>query len=134
MENQDFPTKYAKMRRLFSNNYYFTNKQGQPVQIIRPGKTDWAKIKKEVSIQEVVHYNVHTLWRLLNIMHPMVSERQGRRVERIMVIIDLKDTDYLKFLGGWYKKLVQELIKLSQIYFPELLSTIYLINAPAMIN
>ena len=61
---------------------------------------------------------------------PKASEACGKRIDKIFMIMDLKNVGMKIFLDKKIKKIIGITTKISQSYYPELLHKLIIVNAP----
>lgn len=66
----------------------------------------------------------------MNIILPKASEKVGKRIDKIFMVMDLKDAGFGIFLDKKIKKIVGITTKISQNYYPEVLHKLIIVNAP----
>lgn len=82
-----------------------------------------------MSDEDIKDYFIRDLFFIQNIMLPICSERVGKRIDKIDIIFDLNEVNFLTFFDSNVKKLIGMTSQISQDFFPEGLNKALIINA-----
>ena len=67
---------------------------------------------------------------MVNIIFPILSYKYKRRIDRTVLIVDLKGFPVKKLIYGKFKKYLLKSLKVVQDNHPEILKKVILINIP----
>ena len=132
-QNQSTPS-FSEIRSLLCMGFSYCDKLGRPILIYRLGQCKFKELFKKYSVDQVIDFHVQLAQRFLNIMLPVASRSQEKRVTKVLAIIDCKDADILSFLSGKNSEFVKRLMHMGQFYYPSILGKQYIINAPALFS
>ena len=68
--------------------------------------------------------------RTLFVEFPVLSKKFGRRIDRMIVIVDMKGTSFFKMMDSKFRRFLKIMSKIASDNFPEILEKSVLINAP----
>ena len=129
--NMKFP-EMEEAKKYYPHGYYRTDKLGRPIYIERIGYLKFDPLVKTISLEKLQMYFVQSYERLIHEIFPACSRAAGKRVEQTCYIIDLKGAGITVFPK------LRDIIKLAssigQDYYPEILGTMFIINAPMMFS
>lgn len=118
------------------NNYfsgqYFTDKEGRPVVIEQLGLSNPKELFKNIDDEKIKYFYIQFFQRLLHIQMPLCSKLAGRRIDRIVQIVDLKNVNVRKVFDSSFIKFLKFMAKIGQDYYPEILHVTYVINTPLL--
>ena len=130
LEGVDFERKFRVIREIVSNGYYGIDKQGNPVYIDRIGLFDYDKFARQVDQENLIDYYAYRWRQFFEIILPFCAHFAGRKVERITSIIDCTNVQYSVFFRSKIRNAIKEAVRISQDYYPELISRVFVVNAP----
>jgi len=129
--NAKFP-EMEEARKYYPHGYFRTDKLGRPIYIERIGLLKFEQLVKVIPLEKLQMYFVQSYERLIHEIFPACSKAAGKRVEQTCYIIDLKGAGIKVFPK------LRDIIKLAsaigQDYYPEILGTMFIINAPMMFS
>jgi len=118
-----------QLRQSYTSSHYGTDKDGRVITIEKVSEYD-LKIMEIFSKEEIEDYLIQRYERMLFIEFPLSSMVHGRRVDNILLLVDLKGVDVIKIFNSKMKAIVQIGSYISQDIYPELLSLSYFVNTP----
>ncbi|EER02087.1 phosphatidylinositol/phosphatidylcholine transfer protein, putative [Perkinsus marinus ATCC 50983] len=118
----DFP-EYEEAKRLYPHGYHGTDKQNRPVYIERTGMVDAGELMKITTFDRLLRYWVQEYEELIEYRLPACG------VDKTCTIIDLKGLG-LKQFTPQVKNMMQKLAKVANDNYPEVLGTMFVVNAP----
>ncbi|KAF4737258.1 cytosolic factor, phosphatidylinositol/phosphatidylcholine transfer protein, partial [Perkinsus olseni] len=118
----DFP-EYEEAKRLYPHGYHGTDKQNRPVYIERTGMVDAGELLKITTFDRLLRYWVQEYEELVAYRLPACG------VDKTCTIIDLKGLG-LKQFTPQVKNMMQKLAKVANDNYPEVLGTMFVVNAP----
>ncbi|KAF4679665.1 cytosolic factor, phosphatidylinositol/phosphatidylcholine transfer protein [Perkinsus olseni] len=118
----DFP-EYEDAKRLYPHGYHGTDKQNRPVYIERTGMVDAGELLKITTFDRLLRYWVQEYEELIAYRLPACG------VDKTCTIIDLKGLG-LKQFTPQVKNMMQKLAKVANDNYPEVLGTMFVVNAP----
>lgn len=113
---------------------HFTSKNGFPLLVYRVGDSKFKELLKTHSPERLVAYHSQLAFRCMNIVMPIASGLVKRRIEKMYVIFDMSNADVLSYLGGKLKEYIKMLSIAGQLYFPNVLQKLFIINAPMLFS
>lgn len=122
-------SKYQRLREWYAHGYYNTDKIGRPIYIEQVRKLKINDVTQNYADEEIMLYYLQSYERLIHIIFPECSRVAGKRIEQTCTIMDLKDVNTLKLLGGKVKAFLKIATTIGQDYYPEILGSMYIINA-----
>lgn len=114
--------------------FNFTSKNGFPVLIWRLGESKMKDLLHRYPVETVVRYFVQLGNRFINIILPIASHVAQRRIEKLYVVYDLKGADMLSFLSGKPNEFIKRFAEAGQLYYPNVLEKLYMVNAPMLFS
>ena len=123
------------VKRYYPHNYCGIDKLGRPINYECFAYFDSYTIAKEITIDEWANYFSRDIETLIHVIFPYCSKLSGKRIDRNVTILDLKDFNLKPIILD--KKIRQYLntsTKIAQDYYPSLLGQQFIINAPFIFN
>ncbi len=77
---------------------YHTSKEGIPIIIERPGMVEFKKLFKLTNLETLSNFYVHRFERIFNIVLPIASEIVKKRIDKYIVILDMKGLSVMDFV------------------------------------
>lgn len=118
------------MREFYPSNHYGFDFEGRLIIIEKVGKYNYKDINKNFSIEELEDFFIQIQERLLFVEFPILSKIFNRRIDRAIVIADLKNVKILDFAKKDARRFIEIASGLFQDYYPEILAKSYIVNAP----
>jgi hypothetical protein len=103
---------------------------GRPVMVTQVGHYDYKKIGKTFTIDDVLDFFTFNQEQILFTQFPFASQQVGHRVERIVVIADLRGMKVLDMTAAKSRKFLDTIAKLFQDNYPEIIDKSIIVNAP----
>ena len=122
-----FPEKLLK--EYYIRGFYNTDKNGWPIIIERVGFSKTSKIFELMTNENLENFFIQLYEKLIYIKFPICSKLKKKRIDRIFVIIDLKNVNFFKIFSNKMRNFLKRTTKVAQLYYPELLGRMYIINA-----
>ncbi|KAJ1674439.1 hypothetical protein EV182_003273, partial [Spiromyces aspiralis] len=114
--------------------WHKTDKDGRPVYIMRVGRFDTRKITKYCTTDELLqtHYILQEF--LTRVLLPECSSRAGREIDQQVNVFDCSGLSFSMNNLPAISMLqdIQTLLSKSQLYYPERMHKIYIVNAPSV--
>lgn len=121
-------SKEATYFKIWPHDYHGFDKQGHPVYIEKAGTADPKTLMAEFTLDELTELHVQ-MQENLDLMKQESQERSGHRTYKSVVIMDLYDFGS-KHLSSSFRGHLKAMIDIDQFFYPESLTTLYIINAP----
>ena len=121
--------KYDNLKIWAENGYHFTDKHGRPVYIDLIDSLRTKEIFENYTDPSLTLYYVQSYERLVNIILPECSRLMNKRIEQTLTIVDLGSVNIFKLFVGKVKAFVNIASEIGQNYYPELLGSMYIVNA-----
>jgi len=116
-------------KQFYPHGWLNTDKLGRPIFIERVGKLNLDKLLKTVSVERLQTHYIHGYEKLLNEIFPACSRAKGEPVNNTCYIMDLKGAA-ANMMSSKVWDLLKMTTKIGQDYYPEILGTMFIINAP----
>ena len=113
--------------------FHYSDKLGRPVLIYKVADCKFKELLKKYSVEQLINFHISLGHRCMNILFPLASENQNRRINDILVIVDYKDADIYQFLSGKPKEFINGLAEIGN-YYPCVLGKVFIVNVPALFN
>lgn len=81
--------------QVYPQGYYMTDKMGRPMSIQHLGKVDPKRINEITTEERMIMYHVQEYERFLTHIAPVCSRVQGKHIDKMFVIMDVKGTQPL---------------------------------------
>lgn len=120
-----------ELRRVYPHGYHGVDRIGRPIYIERVGKSDMTAALKIAPLDHLLAYWVQQYEYSRRVVMPACSVAAGRRVEQGVSVVDLSGMK-MSHCGSRCRKVMRQLAKLSQDYFPEMLGAMVVVNAPSV--
>jgi len=124
------PAKYRELyRKAVPHAHHGVDKQGRPVYYQKTGKAQVETLSKFVPTYDMLRVHLWDMEHLQNVLFKEASEREGKRVETVVNILDLT---------GWklaHRGLIPGLAAITRVdedNYPETLGASIIINAPSV--
>jgi len=108
-------------------NYDF---EGHPVVVEEVTKSRPEMILGYIPEQMITDYVVQKHERLLHVVFPVMSRLMGKRVDKVVLIADLKDAGISKLLNNKVQGYLALLAAVGQNYYPDIMHKSFVLNAP----
>lgn len=125
---------FAEIRENVSFGFHYCDKLGRPVLIYRVGHSNFKHLFKKYSVDQIVDYHIQLSKRYENLLAPIASKIENKRIDKLVVIIDMKNADILSFLSGKNNEFIKRLIHHGQQHFPNILGKQYIINVSSFFS
>ena len=125
----DFP-KMKLLQSFHLSNHYNHDKQGRVIAIELMGRYDVEGLANHFTDEELENYLMSIVERTLFVEFPVLSKKFGRRIDRMIVIVDMKGTSFFKMMDSKFRRFLKIMSKIASDNFPEILEKSVLINAP----
>lgn len=125
---KEFP-EIPEAKKYYPHGYFRTDKLGRPIYIERIGHLKFDPLVKTIPLEKLQMYFVQSYERLIFEIFPACSRAAGKRVEQTCYIIDLKGAG-MKMFSSKMREIINLASKIGQDYYPEILGTMFIINAP----
>ena len=112
---------YKPLQEVTWNGYCNTDKLGRPIYIEFARGMKAKECFSRFSDDELVDYYIQSYERMVNIAFPEASKQAGKRIDRTLTIIDLKDVSLFKMFTGKTKAFVNLGTTITQDNYPELM-------------
>jgi len=126
--NMEFP-EMNQAKQFYPHGWLRTDKLGRPIFIERVGKLNLDKLLKVTTADRLATHFIHDYEKLLNEIFPACSQAKGEPVYNTCYIMDLKG-----MTAGMVSSKVWDLLKMTtkigQDYYPEILGSMFIVNAP----
>jgi len=122
--------KFDLFNQCIKMGFYGTDQKGRPIRIIYISNFEPDLLIDNYSEEELTHFFVQYLERIINIIFPVASDRCNSHVSNILSIIDIKDLNVSKILFN--KRLIdlfQNMSKAFQDNYPEMTYRAVIVNA-----
>jgi hypothetical protein len=119
-----------KFRDYYAAGHYGCDKEGRLVIIERVGQYDYKGMTKDFAIDEIEDYIMQLQERILFIELPILSELFNRRIDRVLVILDLKNLSLSKLLKPTFRHFISTAMRVTSDCYPEMMGKSIFINAP----
>lgn len=126
--NAKFPEIY-QAKQFYPHGWFRTDKLGRPIYIERVGKLSLDKLQKVITFERLQEHFVYDYEKLLNKVFPACSKAKGEVVCNTCYIIDLKGAA-ANMMSSKVWDFLKMTTKIGQDYYPEILGTMFIINAP----
>ena len=125
---KEFP-EIPEAKKYYPHGYFRTDKLGRPIYIERIGHLKFDPLVKTIPLEKLQLYFVQSYERLIFEIFPACSRATGKRVEQTCYIIDLKGAG-MKMFSSKMREIINLASKIGQDYYPEILGSMFIINAP----
>jgi len=129
---KEFP-EIPEAKKYYPHGYFRTDKLGRPIYIERIGHLKFDPLVKTIPLDKLQLYFVQSYERLIFEIFPACSRAAGKRVEQTCYIIDLKGAG-MKMFSSKMREIINLASKIGQDYYPEILGTMFIINAPVFFS
>jgi hypothetical protein len=116
-------------KQFYPHGWLKTDKLGRPIFIERVGKLNLDKLLKTVSVERLQTHYIHGYEKLLTEIFPACSKAKGEPVNNTCYIMDMKGAA-AHMMSSKVWDLLKMTTKIGQDYYPEILGTMFIINAP----
>eukprot|EP00927_Polykrikos_kofoidii_P048489 TRINITY_DN42762_c0_g1_i1.p1 TRINITY_DN42762_c0_g1~~TRINITY_DN42762_c0_g1_i1.p1 ORF type:complete len:678 (-),score=129.85 TRINITY_DN42762_c0_g1_i1:105-2138(-) len=120
------------LQRFYPTGYHSTDKIGRPVYIERLGMLDMARLMQHVTHEQVVENYIRESERQIRVRLPACSLVRGEVITKSLNIVDLSGLSFSLVTHSMAKKVVKDIITISQDHYPEMLGHMIVINCPAL--
>lgn len=127
IKKKKFPSKL--LSEYYIRGFYNTDKNGWPIIIERVGFSKPKKIFETMSSEDLENFFIQLYEKLIYIQFPICSKMKKKRIDRLFVIIDLKNVNFFTIFSNQMRKFLKKTTTVAQLYYPELLGRMYIINA-----
>ena len=119
----------------FKVGYYGQTKKGCPIRILQFADFDYGEIIKNLDRRDILAYNVQFAERLLNIIWPIASEKNGKMIDGIVTIVDIKDLPVRNIvMNSEIKNILSKNSEVLNLNYPVLTKKSYIINSGVFFN
>lgn len=119
-----------KFRDYYTAGHYGFDNEGRLLIIERVGFYDYKNMAKDFTIADIEDYIIQLQERILFIEMPILSELAGRRIDRVTLILDLKNLSLSKLLKPTFRQFISTAMRVTSDYYPEMMGKSIFINAP----
>jgi hypothetical protein len=122
--------KFDLFKQCIKMGFYGTDQKGRPIRIIYISNFEPDILLDNYTEEELTHFFVQYLERIINIIFPLASERCNNHVNNILTIIDIKDLNVSKILFN--KRLIDLFRSMSAAFqdnYPEMTYRAVILNA-----
>lgn len=121
--------KYKEMKKYFPFGWHGTTKYGHPIHYDCPGYLQVEPLMKIVTLDELVDYHVAVQEYMANDLMQSQTEKTGRRIHQIFVIIDCQNAGRAQ-MTNVVRNYLQRTSILDQQHYPDAMVRMFIINAP----
>ncbi|GJJ12307.1 hypothetical protein Clacol_006548 [Clathrus columnatus] len=131
IENFNYSEREA-VDRYYPQFYHKTDKDGRPVYIERLGRLDVDALYSITTQDRMLKHLVQEYEKMIKYRYPACSKLVGHPVETSCTILDLHGIG----IGQFYEVMdyVKAAAKIGQDYYPEVMGSFYIINAPFLFS
>ena len=127
IENWDFKEQ-LQVKQVYPHGYHRTDKLGRPIYIEQISKCDIDEVLKRTSEQNMMKYYVKEYERVLRYRFDCCGIKAGKIIEQSLTIICANGLG-ISACTGKVKRFMKLASDIGQNYYPEMLGTMYIINA-----
>lgn len=120
--------KLAALKRCMPSSYHGFDKEGHPIHFEQTGRFRWG-ILKHCSAEELVKIHILAQEYQSRVLFPRASAMKGYTVDKMANILDLKGLNIGVLSNLHALNIFKEVQRIDQLYYPEMLSTTYIVNA-----
>jgi len=122
--------KFDFFNQCINMGFYGTDQKGRPIRILSFSNFEPDLLIEKYTEEELTHFFVQYLERIINIIFPLASERCNSHVSNILTIIDIKELNVSKIIFN--KRLIDLFQSMSQAFqdnYPEMTYRAVIVNA-----
>ena len=123
----DFP-ELEKVLDVYPQSFHNVDKQGRLFHIARLHSFDLSSFLKVSSEDRIIRYHIREMEKTEKYRLPACSVKAGKEIDKIFMVLDLKDAPNLLQIHSSLS-LLQKLLAIDNSNYPELLSKLIIINA-----
>ena len=120
----------TQMKEILGRGKYNTDKEGRPIVINRIADFQVEKFLKNFKYEELEDYHLKKYEQLLYILFPICSKIKKKKIDKVLVIMDLKGVNLKKIFNSQLRKTLKKISKTVSDNCPEILGKCYILNAP----
>lgn len=117
-------------RDYYTAGHYGFDFEGRLIIVERVGSYDYKGMARDFSLTELEDYIVQLQERILFIELPLLSELFQKRVDRCLVILDLKNLELSSLFKSKFQRFISTAMRITSDYYPELMGKSVFVNAP----
>ncbi|KAI9339768.1 CRAL-TRIO domain-containing protein [Zopfochytrium polystomum] len=125
----EFPEQ-KDVSRVYPRFYHRTDRVGRPVYFELIGKLDVKELFQYTNVDRMITAYVREYEKLLRYRLPACSSKAGRYLSQGCTVLDMKGVQLSTFNS--VRKIVQQVSKIAQDYYPETMGRMLIINAPTL--
>jgi len=114
----------------YTAGHYGYDNEGRLVIIERVGFYDYKGMARDFSSEDLEDFFIQLQERILFIEMPILSGLFNKRIDRSLVILDLKNLKLSKLFEKKFRHFIDAAVQVTSNYYPEMLGKSVFINAP----
>lgn len=118
------------VKKFYPRYYHKTDKLGRPIYFEILGGLDVKQLFAVTNTDRLLKNHVYEYEKLVKYRLAACSEKTGLHIEQSCTILDLKNVSLSSFSSVY--SVVQQVSKIAQEYYPEMLGKMFIINAPML--
>ncbi|SPQ98741.1 unnamed protein product (mitochondrion) [Plasmodiophora brassicae] len=127
-----FP-KIDQIKEVYPHGFHKFDKSGHPIYIERIGQLDIKALMEITNSDELCRLHVQSMEYSRSTLFPEASARAGRPVSQQVTILDMDGLSMSHASSAVYAY-IKGCAEIDQSYYPEILSRMFIVNAPAVFS
>lgn len=125
-------TGIAILKNLYPRAFFYTDREGKPVLIVKLGQVKFSEIFKHFDLK-YIERTLHLHYELMErVILPSCSKSEGREITQFTVILDLKGFSLKNMCSSNVMNMMKTASKVVENYFPQIVGKTFAINVPIM--
>jgi len=121
-----------KVAKLYPQFYHKTDRLGRPVYVEQLGKLNVKELFNVTTVERMQQKLVVEYEKTILTRFAACSKISGKNIEQSCTILDLDGVSLMS--SGQVLSIIREISKIGQDYYPELLGTMFIVNAPMLFS
>lgn len=122
--------RWRRFRDYYAAGHYGFDNEGRLVIVERVGFYDHKGLAADFSIPDLEDYIMQLQERIMFIELPILSELFQKRVDKCLVVLDLKNLSLQKLMKVDFRKFISTAMRVTSDYYPEMMGKSVFVNAP----
>eukprot|EP00238_Polyblepharides_amylifera_P006144 CAMPEP_0196576148 /NCGR_PEP_ID=MMETSP1081-20130531/5483_1 /TAXON_ID=36882 /ORGANISM="Pyramimonas amylifera, Strain CCMP720" /LENGTH=423 /DNA_ID=CAMNT_0041894679 /DNA_START=251 /DNA_END=1522 /DNA_ORIENTATION=+ len=123
------------IRRIVSSAYTGFDNEGVPVYVERSGMLDLDRLLKGgATPEDLIWTHIVSMEYFTNVLCLEASIMKDETIDKVNTVMDVTGLSITRFTNSKFVTLFKKLSKIDQDNYPEIMKTVYIVNAPTVFN